>query len=59
MNLMRGVAMAVLASVPMAAAGNDDARRAGRKDAPRLMKEAVTAGTVDAAAFAAIADWIL
>jgi len=60
MRLVQGVAMAVLvAAAPMAGAADSDARKAGRKDAPRLMKEAVTAGTVDAAAFAAIADWIL
>jgi HEAT repeat protein len=58
-----GMSMAVvLAAAAMAAAapGDEDvARRAGREDAPRLLKEAVRTGTADAGAFAAIADWIL
>src|SRR5688572_17860943 len=58
-----GVAMAVmLAAAPLSAAGTGKAegpRRAGREDAPRLLKEAVRAGTADADAFAAIVDWIL
>jgi hypothetical protein len=58
-----GVAMAVmLAAAPLSAAGTgkvDGSRRAGREDAPRLLKEAVRAGTADADAFAAIVDWIL
>jgi len=54
-----GVALAVLvAAAPMSMAGTD-VSRAGREDAPRLLKEAVRTGTADAAAFAAIADWIL
>lgn len=54
-----GVALAVmLAAAPMARA-ETDGRRDSREDAPRLMKEAVAAGTVDVADFAAIADWIL
>jgi hypothetical protein len=60
MKRVLGVAMAVLvAAAPLAAGEREDAQRPGRKDAPRLLKEAVTAGTVDDAAFAAIADWIL
>jgi hypothetical protein len=55
-----GVVMAlVVAAAPLASAGTDGPRRADREDAPRLMKEAVRTGTADAAAFAAIADWIL
>jgi hypothetical protein len=58
--MTRELAVAVtllVAAVPMAGAGTPpDARRG---DAPRLMKDAVAAGTVDAADFAAIADWIL
>ena len=54
------VAVALTISVaPMAAAGPDDERRARREEAPRLMKDAVAAGTIDTADFAAIADWIL
>jgi hypothetical protein len=51
----------VLAAAATAAAASDEhvARRAGRDDAPRLLKEAVRAGTADAAAIAAIADWVL
>jgi hypothetical protein len=60
MTRQLGVAMAlVLAAATATMAGTDGPRRAGREDAPRLMKEAVRAGTADAAAFAAIADWIL
>jgi hypothetical protein len=55
-----GVVMAlVAAAAPLASAGTDGPRQAGREDAPRLMKEAVRTGTADMAAFAAIADWIL
>ena len=58
------VAMAlVVAAASGAGAANrrqtDDAQRADRADAPRLLKEAVRAGDADIAAFAAIADWIL
>jgi hypothetical protein len=57
------VAMALLvAAAPVAMAGTrkaDASRRAGHEDAGRLMKEAVRTGTADAAAFAAIAEWIL
>ena len=54
------VSVALTLSVaPMAVAGSDEARRARREDAPRLMKDAVAAGTIDTADFAAIADWIL
>jgi hypothetical protein len=54
-----GVAMALLVAAPMTAAGTDLPRRTGSEDAPRLLKEAVRTGTADAAAFAAIAHWIL
>lgn len=57
--MRRKLAVAMASVLAAATAGADDARQAARKDAPRLMKEAVTAGTVEAAAFAAIADWIL
>ena len=55
-----GVALAlVVAAAPMTVAGTNVSRRAAREDAPRMLKEAVRTGTADAAAFAAIADWIL
>jgi hypothetical protein len=50
---------AMVAAASMAEAASDDARRAAREQAPRLMKDAVAAGTIDAADFAAVADWIL
>ena len=52
----------VVGAASVAGAGErraDDARRANRADAPRLLKEAVRTGDADIAAFAAIADWIL
>jgi len=51
----------VLVAAATAAAASDEhvARRAGRDDAPRLLKEAVGAGAADASAIAAIADWVL
>ena len=55
-----GVAVALMvAAAPMALAATEVSRRPGRDDAARLMKEAVRTGTADAAAFAAIVDWIL
>jgi hypothetical protein len=60
MKLVLGVTLVLaLAGAQAASAGAEDGRKAGRKDAPRLLKDAVNAGTVDAAAFAAITDWIL
>lgn len=50
----------VLVAATAAAAGDEHAaRRAGRDDAPRLLQEALRAGTVDASAIGAIADWVL
>jgi hypothetical protein len=58
--MTKTLALAVMVAVAsMAEAGSDDSRRAAREQAPRLMKDAVAAGTIDAADFAAIADWIL
>ena len=60
MKLVLGVTMALaLAGAQAVSAGTDDERKASRKDAPRLLKDAVAAGTVDVAAFASITDWIL
>jgi HEAT repeats len=51
----------VLVAATTAAATGDEhgARGAGREDGPRLLKEAVRAGTADASAIAAIANWVL
>ena len=49
----------VLSVATLASAGDDARKKARREDAPRLMKDAVAAGTIDTADFAAIADWIL
>lgn len=60
MTTKLAVAVAVLvAAVPVGAAGGDGARAAGREKAPRLLKDAVASGTVEAGDFAAIVDWIL
>ncbi len=53
------LAVVLLLTVTAAAMAGDDVREARRQDAPRLMKDAVAAGTIDTADFAAIADWIL
>jgi len=53
------VAVMVVVGTALTAAGADDARAARRAEAPRLLKDAVAAGTVEDADFAAIADWIL
>ena len=57
-----GVATAFVLVAAMVAAETGPehvARHAGREDAPRMLKEAVRAGTVDVSAIAAIADWVL
>src|SRR5687768_7323839 len=59
MTIKLVLAVAVSIAVAPMAAASDEARRTRREEAPRLMKEAVAAGTIDAADFAAIADWIL
>jgi hypothetical protein len=56
------VTMAVVLTAAVAApmtAAEDVADGARREDAPRQLEQALRAGTADAAALAAIADWIL
>ena len=60
MRLRVTTAVMLTAVVAAAAAGAEDvARRAGRDDAPRQLEKAMRTGTADAAALAAIANWIL
>jgi hypothetical protein len=54
-----GVVLVAAATAAAATGDEHAARRAGRDDAPRMLKEAVRAGTADASAIAAIADWVL